>query len=409
MARDRLLSLKDSVGSPRFRAAAGTRSRPGFGERSALGLALGLGLGLSLALGGCGGPDPGAHAGGGAQAEAGGPGGGRRPATPAIPVAVEPAGRGSISSYYSATTSLEPNKQADILARASGMVLSIPAEEGDLVREGQVLLRIQDDEYRFRLKQAQAELDKQTTRHDRLQSMFERNLVSADEFDTAKNDLQAAEAARDLAQLELSYTGVAAPFSGRITRRHVDPGQTVSEGAALFSIVDMSRLLARVHVPAKEFRKIRRDQPVELALDSDQQRLTGTISLVSPIIDPATGTIKVTVEIREYPGDTRPGDFAEVRVVTDRHPDALLVPKISVITDKGQTVVYVVADSTAERRVVEVGFQDEQHAEILQGISAGEPVVVQGQRSLKDQAPVKLMDKMEFKPAENANAEEASR
>jgi membrane fusion protein (multidrug efflux system) len=168
----------------------------------------------------------------------------------------------------------------------------------------------------------------------------------------------------------------------------------------------MSKLLAKVHVPSKEFRKIRQDQPVRLVLDSDGRELTGTISLVSPIIDPATGTIKVTVEIDDYPAGSRPGDFAEVRIVTDRHPGALLVPKVSVLTDKGQTVVYVVPDSTAERREVEVGFQDDRHAEILRGVSEGERVVVQGQRSLKDKAPVKLMDRLVLEP-EEASAEGA--
>jgi membrane fusion protein (multidrug efflux system) len=326
---------------------------------------------------------------------------------PAIPVSVQPASLGSIASYYSATTSLEPNKQADVLARASGVVLSIPAEEGDLVRKGQVLLRIEDDEYRLRLKQAEAELEKQSTSFDRLSLMFERNLVSADEYDVAKNDLQAAEAARDLAQLEMSYTSVTAPFSGRITRRLVDPGQTVSEGTALFSLVDMSKLLAKVHVPSKEFRTIRREQPVKLVLDSDGRELTGTISLVSPIIDPATGTIKVTVEIDDYPAGTRPGDFAEVRIVTARHAEALLVPKVAVLSDKGQTVVYVVPDSTAERRVVDVGFQDDRNAEILQGVEAGERVVVQGQRSLKDKAPVKLMDRLDLDPESTEETGEA--
>ena len=320
---------------------------------------------------------------------------GRRPIRP-IPVAVEPARRGPIASYYTATATLEPNKQADILARVSGVIVSIQAEEGDAVREGQVLLRIQDDEYRLRLAQAEAAVDKLTTKVARLRKMFEGNLVSAEEYETTRNDLEAAEATRDLARLELSYTAVKAPFSGRITRRLVDPGQTVSNGTALFSIADLSRLLARVHVPAKEFRRIQRRQPVRLSLDSTKEDLEGRISLVSPVIDPASGTIKVTVEISRVPAGTRPGDFAEVRIVTESHPNAVLVPKIAVITDKGKQVVYVTPDSTAERRVVQVGFQDDRNAEILQGVEEGERVVVQGQRSLKPGAPVRVMPAVDF-------------
>jgi membrane fusion protein (multidrug efflux system) len=278
------------------------------------------------------------------------------------------------------------------------VVLAISSEEGDLVRKGQELLRIEDAEYRYRLKQAEAEVAKQRSRFDRNQRMFEGNLLSAEEFDLAKTDLQSAEAALELAQLDLSYTRVTSPFEGSIVTRHVDPGQTVNDGTALFTLADLTRLLAKVHVPSKEFRKIEPGQPVELTLDSDQTRLEGQIDLVSPVIDPTTGTIKVTVEIPRYPAGTRPGDFAEVRIVTARHEGVLLVPRTAVIAEKGELVVFVAsADSTAERRVVKVGFEDEDHAEILEGVSEGESIVIQGQRSLKHGSPLRIMEPISFK------------
>jgi membrane fusion protein (multidrug efflux system) len=123
--------------------------------------------------------------------------------------------------------------------------------------------------------------------------------------------------------------------------------------------------------------------------------MTGRIKLVSPVIDPSSGTIKITIEIREYPAGVRPGDFAEVRIVTESRADRTLVPKIAVVTEKGEQVVYVAADTTAERRVVEVGFEDDESAEILDGVSAGEPVVVKGQRSLKHGSAIKILESEE--------------
>jgi membrane fusion protein (multidrug efflux system) len=316
----------------------------------------------------------------------------KRPEQPPIPVAIEEVAIGSIASYYTATAALEAEKEAEILARVTGIVEALECEEGDRVKERDVLLRIANDEYRLRLSQAEANTANLKDRAERLKGMWERNLVSAEEYETVQNDLKAAEAAEGLARLDMSYSRVQAPFTGRVVQRLVDVGQNVSVGTPLFVLADFDPLLARVYVPSKEFKKLKPDQAVELVLDSDKTQLKGKIKLVSPIIDPATGTIKVTVEIAQYPPATRPGDFTEVRIVTEMRTGTVLVPKISVFTDRGEEIAYIASDGIAERRVVEIGFQDDEHAEILSGISAGELIITKGQRSLKHGAPIKILE-----------------
>jgi membrane fusion protein, multidrug efflux system len=308
---------------------------------------------------------------------------------PPISVAVAPAGEGDIATYYHATATLEPDKEARILARVSGLVTELLAEEGDRVEAGDELLRIEEAEYRFRLQQAEAEAAKQKARFQRLEKMLSNELIAAEEYESARSDMLSTESARELAALELARTHVRAPFGGRVTERRVDPGQMVSAGQELFTLADLSRLLARVHVPAKAFRNLQVNQPVELVLDSNKQQMQGRIELISPVIDAGSGTIKVTAAISDYPPDTRPGDFAEVRIVTDRHSGVVLVPKAAVFTDRGERIAYVARpDSLAERRVVTVGFQNDDSIEIVSGIERGEQVVVQGQRSLEQGQPL---------------------
>jgi membrane fusion protein, multidrug efflux system len=361
-------------------------------------LAVTLTLACSLALAGCGKSQAEATSqeGGrpGAAQKRGGNGG--PPPLQTMAVAVEPASRSDIATYYRATASLDPDKEADVLVRVQGMVKRILVEEGHDVRQGQLLLQVDDTEYRHRLTQAQVALDQTRAKHARVQSILAQGLVSVESADNAKAELDAAEAAYELAALELSWCDVRAPFSGRIVRRHVDQGQNVSNGTPLFAIADMHRLLARVHVPAREFRSIRTDQPVELLVDSTGDRMTGRIDLVSPIVDPRTGTIKVTVEILQYPPSTRPGNFAEVSIVTDVHENVLVVPNVAVLTDKDQRVVYVADGETAKRQVVEIGYQDDRFAEILRGLDDGTPVVIQGQRSLADGQPIRILDRLEL-------------
>jgi membrane fusion protein (multidrug efflux system) len=316
----------------------------------------------------------------------------QHPAQPPTPVAVERAKIGSISSYYAATATLEAEKEAEILARVTGVIKVLRCEEGDEVRKGNVLLEIDNDEYRLRLAQAAANAASLRDKYGRLQEMWEQKLVSAEEYQNGMHELKSAEAEEELAKLSLSYTRVTAPFSGAIVRRMVDVGQNVSVGTSLFSISDFDTMLARVQVPSKEFKKLQPDQPVDLILDSNNAKLHGRITLISPIIDPTSGTIKLTIEIHDYPPGTRPGDFAEVRIVTETRPETVLVPKIAVFTDRGDQIVFVAADSTAERRVVETGFEDTENMEIVSGVAVGEGVIVRGQRSLKHGAPIRIMN-----------------
>lgn len=358
-------------------------------NRSILGAACAVAvLSLPFTLGGCGGKK-GETAAEGQRGPGGGPG--RSPESPSA-VAVTPAVRGDIATYYEATATLAAEKEAEVLARVSGTVVSRSVEEGDWVRQGQELLHIEDAEYRLRLTQAEANLANQESRFARVEGMHAEGLASSEEFETARADLESARAEQGLARLNVSYCRVEAPFAGRLTRRLVDVGQNVNPGTPLFHVADFEPLLAEVHVPSKAFGRLRAEQPVQLRLDSDGTPLSGRIKLVSPTIDPATGTIKVTLEVLQYPEGTRPGDFAQVRIVTDTRAGTLLVPKIALVSDRGEQVAFVAVDGVAERRVVQPGFQDDENAEILSGIAEGEQVVVRGQRSLKHGSPLKILD-----------------
>jgi RND family efflux transporter MFP subunit len=174
----------------------------------------------------------------------------------------------------------------------------------------------------------------------------------------------------------------------------------------VFRIADFNPLLARVHVPSKEFRRLTTEQPVTIHLDSDGTVLKGRIQLVSPIIDAATGTIKVTVEITEYPAGVRPGDFAQVRIVTERRENRVLVPRVGLVSDKGEDVIYVERDGVAERVAVEIGLSDDDKAEILSGVSVGDLIVVKGQRSLQHGQAVRVLEGPEEAIAKEPEDEE---
>jgi membrane fusion protein (multidrug efflux system) len=353
-----------------------------------------LAVWLATSTIGCGGKADGQPAAGaqqhskpGGSGAAGGP-----PADPPTHVAVERAGRGAALQRYATTATLEAENRAEILARAGGVVARLHVEEGDAVGRAQVLLELDDSEASLRVRQAEVEVAKQQSIWDRQKSSFEQQVISKAEFELAKTNFDAASAQLDLAQQQLTYTRVQAPFAGTVTRRLVNVGQTVNVGSPLFELANFKPLLARVHVPAKEMGSLRQGQPADLVLDTNGAQLTGTVRLVSPVVDPNTGTVKVTIGVAAYPPGTRPGDFVKVSVVTARRDNALRVPSPAVFEDKGERVVFVAQDTVAVRRAVEVGFVDDSHTEILKGIETGERIVIKGQRSLKDGGRIRILE-----------------
>lgn len=320
---------------------------------------------------------------------------GKKP-TKVTPVAVQKPRQGLAASYYITTATLEPNSDAKINSRANGVVRKLFHEEGDDVSQGDILLQLEDDDQKLRLKQAQQTLASAKREYQRLNKMKKAGVVSPTEWEATDNTYKIAQTEKKLAELNLSYTQVAAPFSGRVVWREVDLGEHVSQGELLFRMMSIEPLLVRVHIPSNRLGQVAKGQTVEIILDNLNAPLLGKIHLVSPIVDPNTGTLKVTIKLIEYPNQVRPGDFSEVHMVTDKHDNALLVPSTSIIEERGQNFVYIVKQSNAKiskakKIKVEVGFAMATETEIISGLKANDQVVVKGQRSLNDNVSVEIL------------------
>lgn len=310
----------------------------------------------------------------------------------AVPIAVANVDVGEAQNRYVTTTTLEAESRADLRSRSTGTVQELLVEEGQSVKAGQVLLVLEDYDQQLRVNAAKIELERVEMEHARLQRMNDAGVLAPQEYETIQIDLKKAKSDLESAELQLSYTRVRAPISGQVVRRLVDLGAHVTSGEMLFVMMDVDPLLARIFIPANRLGGVEVGQSVSMTVDSSTETIQGTISLVSPIVDPETGTVKVTAQLADPGARVRPGDFAEVRVVTDRRENAMLVPSIAVFEEQGKKVLYVAEDNVASRRVVKVGFIDEGYTEILSGIKAAEYVVVKGQRNLRDGVPVDILE-----------------
>ncbi len=353
-----------------------------------------------------------------------------------VPVEVALARTGEISAAINSTANLKAIRQVAIAARTEGVVRKLLAEEGAYVEKGQLLCRLDDSQpmielqsARQKLAQAKLQLEKagimqdktdvqvENAREDyaRYRKLFEESLVSEREVNQAKyrldeveHDMRASssstrelmhrvdelEAEISRIELEISRTRIEAPFAGFITHRSIDLGQTVRNMDTLFTLADFSPLQADVFLSEKDAALIKSGQPATVfsGIETDTG-LHGRVARISPVVDQSTGTVKVTVELVHGDRLFKPGAFVRVEIQTDTREGSVLIPKRALVEEDGESFVFVAHDDAVSRIKVEVGYQNGGDVEIVDGVTAGDPVVVAGQGGLKEGSKIRLVEK----------------
>jgi RND family efflux transporter MFP subunit len=351
----------------------------------------------------------------------------------ATPVELAVAERGVISAFLTSTANLRALRDVAVSTQAEGIVQKVLAEEGDFVKDGQILALLDDTQLKLRLELAQQKLEQASLQKEkarvrqekavaqmghtqaelvRYEKAAKEGLVSDKEvaayrykheelshdekvasFETKELTHRVSELQAEIAQnkLDISRTEIRAPFAGFITLRSVSLGQRVRALDALFNIGSFSPLFAEVHLSEHDTQRVRPSQPATVRLGSDEAAtVEGRVERISPVVDQASGTVKVTVALEPRQG-FRPGAFVRVEIRTDRKSDAILIPKRALIEEDGQNYVYVAGADTARRIKVQLGYQNEGKVEILSGVTQGQKVVVAGQGALKEGSKIKVL------------------
>jgi len=308
-------------------------------------------------------------------------------------VAVAAVEVGSISSFSSAAANLVAEDEVKVVAEAEGRVVRLLVEEGSSVQRGQTLVQIDPKDAQFAVERAELGLRNAELILHRSETMGAERLISPHELDKARFDRDQAAQALSEARHRLTKTTVVAPFSGTITVRRVQLGQSVKPGEELFTLADFEPLVARIFLPEREVLDLRPGQEVRLALRAREEiRFTGRIRQISPVVDTASGTVKITVEAVRPPESVRPGAFVTAEVVRETRAQALLVPRAAVVRELRDAYVFVIEAKVARKRAVEVGLEEGDRVQITKGVKAGEQVVTSGQGALKDEAKVQVAD-----------------
>jgi membrane fusion protein, multidrug efflux system len=310
-----------------------------------------------------------------------------------VPVEVQPLKRAPMVAVYSGTAPIEAHDEAEVVAKVGGEVRQIFVEEGAVVTSGQVLARLDGDRLRLQLAQTDANLRKLERDYNRQLELSQKGLVAKGTAENAKFDLDALRAAYDSARLELSYTEIRAPIAGVVSARHIKLGNTIKPNDPTFRVTNLDPLVAYVHVPEKEFRKLAAGQSVDVVVDAlGGEHFPAKISRISPTVDPQTGTFRAEIEVPDPTRRLKPGMFARVNVVYERRDDALQLPRSAILDADGDQSVFIVVSGKAQQRRIETGLVNNGWVEVVKGLKGDERVVVVGQAGLKSGTAVKVVD-----------------
>ena len=323
----------------------------------------------------------------GGEAGANGKGGGKgKPAEP-LAVAVTAIAPAEIDRYYRTSGTLRALRSAELVALQPGVVLELRVEEGDRVKAGDTLVRL--DGRGFKLQAARDALTAKNASQElrRLEQLADN--LPREELDKQRYALENALASAQVSRHQANQTIVVAPFDGTITRRAIDVGNLATASTPLYSLADLSVLDVDLHVPEREASAVQAGAPATLELQ-DGTRFAAAVERRSPVVDPLTGTVKFTVRAREYPAGAVPGAFVRAELRVERRTAAPSLPRTAVFELEGVTHVYVVEDGRARRRPVELGLVGETLAELRGGLEPGAVVVADAGDGVTEGMPVKV-------------------
>lgn len=329
----------------------------------------------------------------------------------------------TLSLTVRAVGSLEADALVEVRPEIDGHVTSIQFREGERVEEGEVLVRLDENQLRAQMQAARATVSRTRAEVENLARSVERNdsllaqgAISEQTFDdlqtrysSAQARLEEAEANLNLAEQRLEDATIRAPFAGRTGARTFDRGDYVRVGDRLFTLVDDQPLEIAFSVPERYLGRLHRGSPVELTVRSMPGRtVRGEVDFVSPYVDPQNRTVELKARVPNPAAELRAGQFADVRLQLESRP-AVIVPEAAVVPRQEGNVIFLVRGDTAVRRQVETGARRRGLVEVLTGVSAGDTVVVAGQQHLRDGAPVALeMEAPETLPGEAVGAGDGS-
>jgi len=357
-----------------------------------------------------------------------------------LPVKVVEVQRGDLIIKLKSPGEAVTNMKIDMKAEVAGVIKSLNVEESKHVKKGELLVVLDDEKYRLDLEleeatrlnvlsellvekrfaepgkaksgQDQEKIQKAKDDYEEASRNFRNGLISRVEFEKASAEyelsliesgekkeeilaatkgLTQAEIRVKTAKMNLEKTKIKAPFSGLIHDIKVSPQEHVTSGRDLFTLVNIDRIRVHAKVLESEIGKMKVGREVDLKFSAYPGKIfKGEVKAISPVINPQDKTCNVIIDVANPEEEIKPGMHVEVEIAAEIHKDKLLIPQDAVLVRSGRKLAFVVEEGLAKWRYIDVGLENEDYAEVLDGVKEGESVIIEGHFTLAHDARVRI-------------------
>jgi RND family efflux transporter MFP subunit len=326
---------------------------------------------------------------------------------------VEP---GALERSLPLTGSLMPFTEATVKAKVAGELVAVPVREGEAVKQGQVIARIDLTEVQARVAAREADVQAAKAQfiwseknRSQQKALLDKGFISQSAFDNIQSNYDVAVAKQRAAEADLVVARKAmgdavlvAPFSGIVSQRHAQPGERVALDAKVVSMVDLSRLELEASVPPSAIGQVKVGQTMEFRVEGFGERsFAGRIERINPAATAGSRSISVYAVIDNKDGLLRGGMFAQGALTLARVDNTLSVPATAVREEIGQTYVYAIENNLVKRKNVKVGTADAGgRVQVLDGLAAGDRIVRVNLGSLREGLTARLAGPQPVETAE---------
>lgn len=334
-------------------------------------------------------------------------------------ITVQPS---DISQQIKSFGNVRAEEIIEITPQVSNRVTQIHADLGDTVQQGDMLAKIYDAPYRDQYEQAKSSLEQSRSSYvrdslqwQRQQELYDRDLISGSQFEetkatfeSSKAQLQSSRASLTESRENLNNTEITSPARGVVLTRNIAEGDVASTGEVAYEIANLSGYQVRVYLPLEEWRNVKIGQQVNFRL-SNQSEVTnrGHVTQVSPRLDPTTGLGEVVISLTKDAQAVYQGALVEATINVETRPNSIVIPRAALIENvqtviepesnsiqlnRSYSVFVVQNDTLARENEVELGIEQGERVEILEGIQPGDEIVITGQNNLSDSSKVRTVD-----------------